>query len=393
MKVLQVLPSVASESGGPVRSTLANCRALHASDPSIRTTLATTDEGLIEPWEASFRARLPKGMDLKIFRATGRGAFKISTDLFAWLRTGASDFDLWVIRALFNPITTTAAWAARRWSVPYLLVPHGTLSRYTFRHRRSLLKRAYFDLLESRTVRGASAIRFTSDRERYEAPLADSGAASAVIPHPFESSPPDEPEADPSEAIACQVLFLSRLHPVKRPELLLAAFQRVRSELRDATLVMAGSGEASHERALRGQVGRLGLSNCVTLPGFVTGREKRRLLRESSVFVLPSIHENYGISVVEAMDAGLPVIISRGVQIWPEIESAGAGITLEKCTPEILAQSIVRLLKDQTRRQAMGRAGQRLVRTAFDPGRVGHEISRLYRAAAMGPQQVREAFG
>lgn len=379
MRVLQVLPSIASESGGPVRSTLANCRALHTVDPVIRLTLATTGKRLEAGWREVFEARMPAGMELEVFPGVGRHAFMVSPRLAVWLWRHVTEFDLVVVRALLHPVSSTAAWIARRRGVPYLVVPHGTLSRYTFEHRRTLIKRAYVRLVERRTLAGAAAIRFTSEAERGEAPSWCATTPSRVITHPYE---PRFDQDERRDGKPRQILFLSRLHPKKGIDVLLEALRLVLVEIPAARLILAGSGTASFERHIRSAVRRLGLEEAVKLPGFVEGEEKTRLLAESAVFALPSRQENFGIAVVEAMDAGLPVVISRGVDIWPRVEETQAGIVVEERTPEAVANALHRLLDDEALRHGMGQNGKQLVRTAFDPKTVGRELTELYRMAA-----------
>jgi len=130
----------------------------------------------------------------------------------------------------------------------------------------------------------------------------------------------------------------------------------------------------------------------VDLPGFISGSYKRQHLEEAAVFVMPSVHENFGMGVVEAMGAGLPVVVSRGVQIWPEIESAGAGLVVEPKCPEALARALLSVLSDEKKRRTMGRLARRLVETEYSPTRVGAALRQLYRSASEGRAAVREVF-
>lgn len=389
MRVLQVLPSVKSASGGPPRSTLANCRALHAVDPEVETVLLTTDEDLDPGWREELLARCPERMEVKVVSGTGRHTARFSLSLLRWVWRRAEDFDLAVIRALLHPLSSAAARVASTRELPYLLAPHGTLSEYTFRHRRTALKRLYYRLVDSGTVDGAAALRFTAPAERKEAERLGFDTPVAVIPHPHE---PRIDGSSPASPRPGQVLFLARLAPKKGIHVLLEAMEIVQREAPGTRLVLAGSGADDYENTIRSRIRSLGLEEAVELPGFVEGDEKRRHLMESGLFVLLSEQESFGVSVVEAMDAGLPVIISRGVDIWPKIEEAGAGIVLDERSPEAAAEALLGVLSDGRDREEMGRRGRALVRTAFDPERVGRDVSRLYRAAAEGPGRVREEF-
>lgn len=378
LRVLQFLPSVESASGGPVRSTLANCRAAHAADPGLETVLVSTDHGLQPAWERTLRGRLPSGMDLELFPQVGRHTTNVSPALLRWLWQNAAEFDLLVLRALMHPLTSAVGWTARRRGLPYLVVPHGTLSEWTFRHRRTALKKVYFALVERRTLEGATAVRFTSKAERIEAERLDFSTEATVIPHPYEVRDGFEVPRDREGGL---VLFLSRLDPVKGIDLLLAATATVRQNRPDLRLVLAGSGPSSYEREVRRRIADLGLEEVVELPGFVTGREKDELLRRAEVFVLPSEHENFGIAAVEALDAGLPVVISPEVDVAPAVNEYRAGHVVEN-SPEAVADAVLAVLDDADAARAMGRRGRRLVRERFALGVVGPEVTDLYRTAS-----------
>jgi glycosyltransferase involved in cell wall biosynthesis len=117
------------------------------------------------------------------------------------------------------------------------------------------------------------------------------------------------------------------------------------------------------------------------MPGFLEGREKERALLSSDVFVLPSHQENFGVAAVEAMAAGLPVLISRGVGIWREVEQAEAGLVVER-TARGVASALTSLLADPDRRKRLGTNGRSLVRDRFAPEAVGRRLLKLYSDAA-----------
>ena len=70
-----------------------------------------------------------------------------------------------------------------------------------------------------------------------------------------------------------------------------------------------------------------GLGDSVSFLGFVSGEEKRRVLREAWAFALPSHQENFGVAVLEAVAAGLPVVISGAVQLRAFMET----VALQHC--------------------------------------------------------------
>src|SRR5262249_34851874 len=101
-------------------------------------------------------------------------------------------------------------------------------------------------------------------------------------------------------------------------------------------------------------------------------------LAQSAVFVLPSYTENFGIAVVEAMAATLPVVISNRVNIWREVGRSGAGLVVD---PEVnpTADAINLLLNDPVTARQMGARGAKLAREQFSWDTAGARLVDLYR--------------
>src|SRR5204862_6665289 len=111
-----------------------------------------------------------------------------------------------------------------------------------------------------------------------------------VVPPPWVANLPVEKA---ERASGNMVLFLSRLHPVKRVECLLDAWPRVRADHPSARLVIAGDGEERYIRSLMDRTRLNGCCDSVEFIGFASSGRKARLLSAASVFVLPSRHENF----------------------------------------------------------------------------------------------------
>jgi glycosyltransferase involved in cell wall biosynthesis len=99
--------------------------------------------------------------------------------------------------------------------------------------------------------------------------------------------------------------------------------------------------------------------------------------------VLPSYTENFGIAAVEAMAAGVPVVVSKRVKIWRDIEFAGAGLVVNPDAKE-LAGAALALLKDPLMARGMGARGKSLARERFSWSAVGDQLIRLYEETASG---------
>lgn len=374
MRILHCIPSMWAGSGGPARALVEICRAVKQADPTVEIAIATTRFGLDRDGERSLRASLPGDVELHVFSEKGAGTWNISPALWRWTWSAAPTYDALHIHAIFNPISTGCGWIARRRNKPYILRPLGTLSPYTFSSGKASLKRTYYALLESRNVAGAAALHFTAKQEWEKASRLRLPPRARIIPLPY-TGPARTFERNDGEQT---FLALGRLHPVKGLEMLLQAFSSIRQRLPEARLVIAGSGEPRYEAGLRRLANDLGLSGRVEFAGFVAGEEKQRLLERATVFVMPSYQENFGMAAVEAMAAGLPVILTKGVDLWPDVESYEAGLVVDH-DAGALAAAMERAIGDAALRAAMGRNGAALVKAHYSHEVVGRALIDMYR--------------
>ena len=109
---------------------------------------------------------------------------------------------------------------------------------------------------------------------------------------------------------------------------------------------MAGDGDDDTVQRLHDTVVAHGLGDSVSFLGFVSGPEKERVLREAWAFALPSHQENFGVAVLEAVAAGLPVVISGEVQLRSFMET----VALQHC--ELTADVAALMCDDRGRRTA-----------------------------------------
>ncbi|MDO8616025.1 MAG: glycosyltransferase family 4 protein [Dehalococcoidia bacterium] len=157
------------------------------------------------------------------------------------------------------------------------------------------------------------------------------------------------------------VLSVARLAPYKNQAGLVQAMRLVADLLPEARLLLVGqASDAAYATRVREMARDLGLAGRCRLLGAVPPEDLRRLYSLCDVFVMPSLWESQGLSVLEAMAAGRPVVAS---DIGPVRENVppGAGILAPPGDHAALAEAIVTLLRDPDRRRAMGREGRRFV--------------------------------
>jgi glycosyltransferase involved in cell wall biosynthesis len=322
MRVLHVIPAVAPRYGGPSIVAIESVRALRlvGCDAMIATTDADGDSRLAIPlgerveWD---------GVPLVAFARGGGEGFKWSSGLARWLDRHVVDYDLVDIHAVFSHSSLAAARACRRAGTPYVLRPHGALDPWSL-SRKAWQKAALMRLGVRRMLAGAAQLQYTTEQERALAqtslPWLRSGS---VVPLGVDDDCFSDPRTDTSRPY---VLTLSRLEEKKSIELLIDAFHEL---ARDGApvwrLVLAGDGRPTYVGALRARAAAGPAAPHIEFSGWVRGHQKRALVAGASVFASPSAQENFGLSLVEAMASGVPVLVTPGVNLAREIDSAGAG--------------------------------------------------------------------
>jgi len=173
-------------------------------------------------------------------------------------------------------------------------------------------------------------------------------------------------------------LFVGRLRIRKGVEVLLEAMRALLAAHPKARLLVAGDGE--HRAALERRAAELNLRQQVRFLGRCDAGRVRGLLRGARALVVPSIYEGMPLVVLEAMEAGLPVIASRVSGIPEVVLDLDPGKTdpgktdLEKTgwlvppeDPERLAAALAAALADPDEARRRGEAGRRRVDNEFRP--------------------------
>lgn len=379
MRILHVIASVAPRYGGPSVAALETCAALAARGHVVE--LFTTDRDgcgrLPVPLGASVG---PDSMKTTIFPLSPPHAYATSLKLGAALLRRVGEFDVVHVHSLYLFHGLVACAAARRCGVPYVVRPHGTLNPF-HRSIRSGRKAVYTRLVERRNLELAHGVHCTSEDERRHVEAAFPRARTFVVPNGVSAPRGDgAPIALPDFASRRLVTFLGRLTAKKRPVLLVEGFASVAAEHGDTHLVLAGPDDEGLGREIVQRAHELGIGDRISMPGLLDRGDAWALLARSAAFVLPSVDENFGVAVVEAMASGVPVVVTDGVALHREVAEHGAGIVSEP-TPDALAAALRRLLDDPGARAVMGGNGRALAAGMFGWDVVAAGLEAVYAKA------------
>ena len=382
LRILHVIPSISPNRGGP--STVVESLARGQARAGCRVTIATTDDdGPAHRSDRPTTMGKEDGVDYKIFPRQTR-FYTISRPLRKWLRENLSQFDVVHVHALFSYPPVVAARLAHQQGVPYIVRPLGTLERWGLKNRRPFLKSLSLRTIETQILARAAAVHYTTQREADEGAKLGVGHRPVIVPNPVEL--PDgtgsAKSGDGSAPSERRILFLSRIDPKKGLEILLEAFAQLQKEGMDARLLVAGAGDGDYVDKLKLTSDRLGLRNAIEWLGHADEQEKIRLLELSDVFVLPSFSENFGVSVVEAMLAALPVVVTTEVGVADDIAANRAGLVVEPDSAA-LSEALRTILEDETLARELGRRGQHLAAEKFSTTRVTSDLLALYEDVAL----------
>ena len=384
MRVLHVIPSMSPEWGGPTVAVAGLTAAL--TRLGVECEIVTTQGQRVGPAPI----QVP-GVPLHCFStgslASGWTAFSGGAARF--LATEMSGFALVHVHELWHYPGLVAFYAARRHGAPYVLSLRGELDPVRLRHHR-VRKWLYLRAIQDRILKAADAVHTLtlSEEEAFRA----RGLETRVfrVPNGINVSPPAKPSATasflarhPQLAGKRVILFLGRLQAIKGLDLLERSFATVAARFPDAVLLVAGRDEDGSGRRAEAGLKAAGLAERIVFAGFLTGADKQAALECAALFVLPSYSEGFSNAVLEALAAGLPVVITEQCH-FPEVAERHAGFVVQtKAAP--VAGAIGALLADAGLRARMGGNGRTLVAAHYSWPVLAERFAHIYQTLTKRP--------
>lgn len=380
VRVLHVIPSISQKAGGPSQAILPMCRAL--SDQEIDLVLLTTDDGLDRQQLIYGESSNFQGVQTIFFPAQLGDSFKYSRPLSGWLRKNVASFDLIHIHAIFNHACIAAARACRKFNVPYIVRPLGTLDPWSMK-QKALRKSVFWHAGIRKMLTAAAGIHYTARAEQ------DAVEQSFGLDHGFVS--PLGVEMNDVQKTSTNetpyVLVLSRVHPKKNLELLIDSFLLAVSakEFSSWRLIIAGDGEEAYVRSLKQVVADRNASSSVVFVGWVSAEKKYEVLANAALLALVSSQENFGLCVAEAMASGVPVLVSEQVNLAEEIKASNSGwvVPLDR---QAIRAALVAAMSNQPLREIRGQAGHDFASRKFTWTRIAADLATRYESILLRPR-------
>jgi len=366
MKILHVIANLAPRYGGPSKACLEMARAVARLGHNV-SIYTTNQDGDTELDVVLNKPVMTDGVEITYFHIQCPRFWGTSLPMAEKIKITLRDFDIVHLHSLYMFHTLMTGYYCRKYGVPYIMRPHGTLDPYIHkrhRYRKKILESLY----ENKNIKHASAIHFTTDEEKRLAAPYIFNTPSFVVPlglnlKDYEHLP--EPGTFraryPEIGNKKIILFLGRINFKKGLDILIRAFACIARKRNNVHLVIAGPDNDGYCRKVRAWVTDEGITARVTFTGMLLGDDKLAAFHDADIFVLPSYSENFGITVIEAMACGLPVIISNKVNFWREVERAGAGI-VSACDIHEFTYHMLKILEKPNIAEEIANNGKKIMK-------------------------------
>lgn len=362
MKILHITQSLDPSWGGIARVLPMLTRQLNGAGQTCRIAVLKGDR---------FGApQKVEGVEVLAFAPKPRSKLGSSPAFDREIRSLVEWADVVHLHGLWSGQNWSAGKAARKLGKPHIMTPHSMMMPWAWK-RSAWKKRPIGWLFEHENLRTAARLHALADGEAAAIRALGFNQNVQVIPNALDPSELENlpsalglEERFPKSAGARWVLFVGRVAEQKGIiESLRACFDTLAAGDK-WHLFVAGPDEFGMTPMLQAAVARKGLADRVTFAGMLHRQDVLACLGRASILLQPSKSEGLSMSILEAMAAGLPVLISDACNM-PEVEERGAGRVVapeRRAIASALRQMVG--LSDEERR-SMGSRGRELVRRQF----------------------------
>jgi glycosyltransferase involved in cell wall biosynthesis len=382
VRILQLVTLVSPDGafGGPIRVALNQAAELRRRGHDVHLAAGWRGQGSPPSTLDGTPARLFRAFQL--IRPMGFSGM-VSPQLVLWLLRNIEHYDVIHVHAGRDLISTASlalAWVRRR---PYLTQTHGMVQPDPRLRAR---------------IMDAAAVRhlLRHARTRFVLTQHEECGLQEVLRSPMacERLPNGVPEQADLLDVAQgghEVLFCARLHERKRP----VAFVEMAAELvrrgLAATFAIVGPDDGELA-AVRESISHQGLEQVVRYEGALDYHAVLARMRHADVYVLPSVHEPFPMSLLEALVLGLPSVCTDTCDISEPLRDRGAAIVTDGSVAA-MADAVQAILGSPDLRSELSRNARKAVAELFSMEAVGSRLERTYSAviAASGGQSLTDA--
>lgn len=393
MRIVHYVDTTSLQHGGVPRFVLDVARVM--ADQGHASTIMTTETTDTPPhWLADDQVGLPSVRTLDRAKMPG---MMLSASGMRAARKVLERADVLHLHCVWSIANLQLAAAARAMGVPYVISMHGMLDDWCMA-QSATKKKAYMMLGARKMLERAAFVHSTAQAELDQSKKWFPKGNAFVVPYivdlePYKNLPGP---ALARETFACMrdesvptLLFLSRLHYKKGVEHLVRASKLLRDRGVAHNVALAGPGDEGYIQSLKKLSRELDVADSISFLGMVRGDLRTSVYEAADVFVLPTHQENFGIVLLESLCCKTPVVTTKGVDIWRELQGSGAATILENDNlPEQLANSLQSLLADRAALKVQGEAARDWGLATYAQESLLPQFERMYTLAANSRRQA-----
>jgi len=310
-----------------------------------------------------------------------------SKDLSKKLRDAIKDFDLVHVSAIWQWIQVDVHKICKSFPKPYIISPHGSFSTWPW-DRNWVKKKLYWYCFGRKVIKEATAIHFTTEDERVKSflsvPLLKE-IPSYIVPNGIlikkRNIVRNKLDIPDDKFI---LLSIGRIHKKKGIHFILKALKKLNNK-RFLLLIVGQKEDIGYIKYLNRLIDDNNLQDKVIWHEPVARDKVWDYYFSSNLFVLPSYDENFGMVVVEAMACGLPVLISKNVGIWREVQLDNAGIVVNQNIDEI-TDVLKSIYKDTKTLNKMSQNARKSAENRYDINKTTSLMIKAYEDILAGRQ-------
>lgn len=292
----------------------------------------------------------------------------------------AGNFDIIHLQCVWLPIYHKMARIAIKNNIKYAISPRGCLEPWCYNGPtfiKGVKKHIAMCFYQRKDLNNSNMLFATADMEADNFRKLGLKSPISIIPNGIELDDYPTRNIQDKTAIRKQILFLSRISPKKGADVLIKAWANLFKKYPEYKVLIVGNGKPDYIDSLKKMIEKLGLLDKVSIMPPAFGKEKYDLYKTSSLFVLPTHSENFGMVIAEALSCGVPVITTMGTP-WNELSDNNTGwwvkltlTNIEKAICEALDMAPEELFN-------MGQKGAAIVKERYGYVSVAKKVKSVY---------------
>lgn len=352
MKVVMTTASVDPSFGGPVTAVLNIARCLAETEHEV---VVVSQHVRRYPNHPDLTSAVQAGVRVRVRRVRRIAGFEVSVWQMLALFKEARGADIVSCHGFYRWSALAAYWAARLRGAALYIQPHGVFEPYQESESRKI-KSVFLRFGGRHILETAQYVLFATELESLRAQSVRpevAGKASVCGVGVAASASTRRVTTEKESTGRTHILYLSRIAPKKRLDVLLEAVERLQAEGVDIEVEICGAGDATFVNELKRKYSHVR----ATWHGHVAGARRSEIENRCDLFVLPSENENFGQAVTEAMAAGIAVLTTANVGAASHVLAADAGRVVDDCKIATLSDELRVMLSDIDRLRRYGRNG------------------------------------